>query len=246
MIDHRPFDALGKLERDWLQTRLHCCYGELGCPNHAPLRALLVWNDDVIAPHSGFGPHAHRNVEILTVVLSGAITHEDSAGHRGRIAAGSVQAMSAGRGIRHAERNEEDVATHLFQIWLQPRTLDGVPRWATRDFDITQDDEPFVVLASSRREEIDAGALPIDANARLLAATLREGVTLAHSLAPDTDAYLVAATGRIDVNGVRLAPRDGAALRGEHEIRMTARDTTAVVIVELPLFFLNHPEVVGA
>ncbi|QGZ66688.1 pirin family protein [Paraburkholderia acidisoli] len=235
MIEHRPFDALGTLERAWLQTRLHCRYGELGCPDHAPQRALLVWNDDVIAPHSGFGLHAHRNVEILTVVLRGAITHEDSAGHRGRIAAGSVQAMSAGRGIRHAERNEEGVATQLFQIWLRPRALDGEPRWATRGFELAQDDERCVVLASARRDEIEAGALPIDAPARLLAAVLREGVTLTHALAADTDAYLVPATGRIDVNGVRLAPRDGAALRGEHEIRMTARDATVVVIVELPL-----------
>lgn len=234
MIDHRPFGALGTLERAWLQTRLHCCFGELGCSDHTPWRALRVWNDDVIAPHSGFGLHAHGNVEILTVVLSGAITHEDSAGHGGRIAAGSVQAMSAGRGIRHAERNEEDVATHLFQIWLAPRETDAEPHWATRRFEVEPHRGRVVVLASARRDDIDAGALVIDADARLLAVALNAATALTHPLAADTDAYLVPATGRIDVNGLRLAPRDGALLRGEREIRMTALDATWVVIVELP------------
>ena len=118
MIGHRPFLSLGAVRRDRCDTRLHFRFDECGRADHAPLGALYVWNDEELAPHSGFELHAHRDVEIVTWVRSGAITYEDDAGNRARLVADSVQAMSAGAAIHHAERNEENVPARLFQIWL--------------------------------------------------------------------------------------------------------------------------------
>ncbi|WP_456088852.1 pirin family protein [Paraburkholderia mimosarum] len=114
MFEHRPYLSLGAVRRDWLDTRLHFRLGECGRADHAPLGALYVWNDDAFAPHSGFDLHAHRCVEIVTWVRSGAITYEDDAGNRARLVADSVQTISAGAAIHHTERNQENVPARLF------------------------------------------------------------------------------------------------------------------------------------
>jgi quercetin 2,3-dioxygenase len=235
MIEHRPFDTLGRIERDWLQARLHFRFGEIGQPEHAPLGPLYIWNDDTFAPQSGFGMHAHENVEIVTFVRSGAITHEDSFGNTGRIEAGNVQVMSAGNGIRHAERNMENEPTQLFQIWLTPRTLDGEPRWAHRRFDMDRRVEGFGVFASGASADIDAGALPIDADARLLAANMHAGQCLDYTLSEGAMAHLVPTAAGVQVNDVRLAARDGAAVINESALSITAFGNTWVVLFETVL-----------
>jgi redox-sensitive bicupin YhaK (pirin superfamily) len=222
MIGHRPYLSLGAISRDWLDTRLHFRFG-----------ALYVWNDDEFAPHSGFDLHAHRDVEIVTWVRSGAITYEDDAGNRTRLVADSVQAMSAGAAIHHAERNEESVPARLFQIWLHPRTPGGTPRWATRICSHGCREGRFVTLASGDPDDVRAGALPVNADVRVRIATLREGTTIHHMLPTSGSAYLVADHGRLDVGPIRLAPRDGAAVSDEAQLTMVARDDTDVVIVEL-------------
>ena len=232
LIEHRPFFSLGAIRRDWLDARLHFRFGETGRAGHAPLGPLYVWNDDEFAPHSGFGLHAHREVEIVTWVRSGAITHEDDAGNRARLVAGSVQAMSAGTAIHHAERNEEDVPARLFQIWLRPRTPGGAPRWATRACSRELREGRFITLASGDADDVAAGALPINADARVRIATLREGTSMQHTLPMPGSAYLVADHGRLDVGHVRLAPRDGVAIRNQAQLTLTARDDMDVVIVE--------------
>lgn len=233
MIEHRPFLALGAIRRDWLSARLHFRVGECGHLSHAPLGPLYVWNDDEFAPHSGFGLHAHRDVEIVTWVRSGAITHEDDAGNRARLVADSVQVMSAGAAIHHAERNEEDGAARLFQIWLRPRTPVNTPRWATRVCSRECREGRFVTLASGDPDEVRAGALPIHTDARVRIATLRAGTTMEHVLPMPGAAYLVVDHGRLDVGSIRLAPRDGAAIRDEARLTLTAQDDTDVLIVEL-------------
>ena len=233
MIKHRPFDALGRIDRDWLQAKLHFRIGTIGPAEHAPLGALHVWNDDTFAPHSGFGMHAHENVEIITVVHSGAISHEDDFGNKARIAAGDVQVMSAGKGVRHAERNEQDEATLLFQIWLTPRSRNVQPRWATRRFDTVDAEGRFAVLASGDQADVDAGALAIDADARLMRATLRAGHSLAHRVAAGCIGYLVTTTGCVRVNDVDLETRDGAAIVSESALTVTAINDTSVLMVEV-------------
>lgn len=233
MIEQRPFLSLGAIRRDWLNAHLHFRVGESGRVEHAPLGALHVWNDDEFAPNSGFGLHVHRNVEIVTWVRSGAITHEDDAGNRARLVANSVQAMSAGATIHHAERNEDNVPARLFQIWLHPRTLGGMPRWATRICSHECREGRFVTLASGDPDDVRTGALAIDADARVRIATLRAGTTIEHTLPTSGSAYLVADQGRLDVGPVRLGPRDGVVIRDEAQLTLTARDDTDVVVVEL-------------
>jgi quercetin 2,3-dioxygenase len=233
MIEHRPYAALGGNDLDWLKARLHVDIGGLGKPEHTPIRALRAWNDDEFAPQSGFPLHRHQDVEILTYVRHGAITHEDSLGNRAVVQAGDVQAMSAGSGIRHAEFNAEDVTTALYQIWLRPRTGGGEPSWRTRRFPRAERHGAFTVLASGYDDDTRDGALPINADARLLGATLRAGDTLAYALAPGRQAYLVSTAGRAAVNEAQLAPRDGAAIAGETDIAITAFDDTEIVLVEL-------------
>ncbi|MBN3852137.1 pirin family protein [Paraburkholderia sp. Ac-20340] len=233
MIGHRPFLTLGAIGSDWLDARLHFRVGMTGRAEHTTLGPLVVWNDDTFAPRSGFGLHAHRNVEIVTWVRSGAITHEDDAGNRARLVADSVQAMSAGTTIHHAERNEEDVPARVFQIWLRPRTTGGTPRWATRVCSRECREGRFVTLASGDPQDVRAGALPINADARVRVATLREGMTIKHMLPMRGSAYLVADHGLLDVGSVRLAPRDGVAIRDEAQLDLIAHGDTDVVIVEL-------------
>jgi len=232
MIEHRPFTALGAISRDWLAARLHFRHGEIGRPEHGPLGPLHVWNDDEFAPHAGFGLHAHRNIEIVTWVRSGAITHEDDAGNRARIVAGCVQAMSAGAGVHHAERNEEDVPARLFQIWLQPRTRGGAVRWASCCCAPARREGRFVTLASGCPDDVKAGALAVNADARVRIATLREGASLPYEVPPGGAAYLVADHGPLELGGVRLAARDGAAIRGGPALVLTARADTDLLIVE--------------
>jgi redox-sensitive bicupin YhaK (pirin superfamily) len=166
-------------------------------------------------------------------VRSGAITYDDDAGTRARLVADSVQTISAGAAIHHTERNEGDVPALLFQIWLHPRTPGGTPRWGARICSRGCREGRFVTLASGDPEDVCAGALPVNADARVRIATLREGTVVHHRLSTPGSAYLVADHGRVDVGPVRLAPRDGVVVSDEAQLTIVARDDTDVVIVEL-------------
>jgi redox-sensitive bicupin YhaK (pirin superfamily) len=213
------------------ETRLHIAVGEMGNPEHGAFGALCVWNDDEIASASGFPMHQHQNLEIITYVRDGAITHEDSLGNKGRIQAEDVQVLSASRGIRHTEYNAESVPTRLFQIWLTPRTIDTEPRWSARRLPRGERGGGFVALASG--DPAETGALPINADARLLGASLRAGQTAAHSLAEGRSAYLVTTPGRVALNGLLMSSGDGAAVTNEPHLTVAALDDTEIVLVEL-------------
>ncbi|MCA8322968.1 pirin family protein [Burkholderia cepacia] len=233
MIEHRPFPSLDAIRRDGVDVRQHFRAGDVGHADYAPLGPLLMWNDIEFAQHAGLGLRAHRDVEIVTWVRSGAITHEDDAGNRARLVANCVHVMSAGTAIHHAERNEENIPARQFQVWLRPHTPAGTPRCATRVCSPGCREGRFVTLASGDPEDVRAGALPIHADARLRIATLREGTAMQHVLPTPGSAYLVADHGRLDVGPIRLAQRDGIAVRNETRLVLRARDDTDVVIVEL-------------
>lgn len=239
MIEHRPYAALGGNDLDWLKARLHVAIFGLGRPEHGPVGPLRAWNDDEFAAGSGFPMHRHQDVEILTYVRRGAITHEDSLGNRGTVDAGDVQAMSAGSGIRHAEFNDTGETAAVYQIWLRPRSAGGAPSWGTRRFPRGERTGKLAVLASGYADDVrsseneEGGALPINADARLLGATLRRGDIVEHRLAPGLRAYVVSTTGRAEINGVRLDARDGAAVRDETVLAITALDDTEIVLAEL-------------
>jgi redox-sensitive bicupin YhaK (pirin superfamily) len=232
MIEHRPFATLGGEKLDWLDTHHHFSFAHYRDPARMNWGALRVWNDDEIAPGTGFPPHPHADMEIITYVRRGAISHEDSLGNKGRTTAGDVQVMSAGSGIRHAEYNREAEPSLIFQIWIIPTETGGAPSWGTRPFPHSDRSGRLVVLASGDRA--DAEALPIRADARVLGATLRAGETIDYALKPGRHAYLVPASGALTVNGVRIEARDGAAVRDEETIRLAALADTDLVLVDAP------------
>ncbi|MDZ4368227.1 MAG: pirin family protein, partial [Afipia sp.] len=189
-----------------------------------------VWNDDTIAARSGFPPHGHRDMEIVTYVRSGAISHEDSLGNKGRTEAGDVQVMSAGSGIRHSEYNLEPVTTKIFQIWIVPTQEGGQPTWGAKPFPKADRSGKFVTIASGFENDNDA--LPIRADARVLATTLKAGETAEYAIGEKRYGYLVPASGSVEVNGVRANARDGIAVQKEASVKITALEDTELVLVD--------------
>lgn len=230
MIDVRPFSSLGHANHGWLDARHHFSFAGYHDPARMGWGSIRVWNDDTIAAHSGFPPHPHSDMEIVTFVRSGAITHEDSLGNKGRTAAGDVQVMSAGTGITHAEYNVEPAATTLFQIWILPDRGGEAPGWGQREFPQARREGGFEVLASGTPEA--DGALPIRADATVAATTLRAGQQAVWRTSAERHPYLVAPTGRIRVNGVAAEARDGVAITGEREIVVEAIEDAEVVLVD--------------
>ncbi len=230
MIERRPAGQLGRFQNDWLNARYHFSFAGWRDPSRMGWGDLLVWNDDEIAAGTGFPPHGHADMEIVTYVRRGAITHRDSLGNTGRTAAGDVQVMSAGSGIQHAEHNAENETTTLFQIWIQPSTRGGAPSWGARAFPKGDRAGGLVALASGRPG--DGDALPLRADARVLGATLKAGDTTTYDLSPGRHAYLATAVGRIEVNGVNLEARDGAAIVDEPVLNIRALADAEVVLVE--------------
>jgi quercetin 2,3-dioxygenase len=231
MIERRAFDRLGGGDHGWLNTRHHFSFADYRDPKRMEWGALRVWNDDEIAPQTGFPPHPHADMEIITYVRQGAITHQDSLGNKGRTKAGDVQVMSAGTGIRHSEYNLEDEPTAIFQLWIIPTRRGGDPGWDTRPFPQGEGAGHFVTLASGI--DGDADALPIRADARVLGATLKAGETAEYRLAPNRRAYLVPAKGAVEVNGVRIEARDGAAIENERVLTVTALDDAEIVLADV-------------
>lgn len=230
MIERRPFNAIGRANHGWLKAHHHFSFGEYHDPGHMGWGDLRVWNDDEIAADSGFPPHPHANMEIITYVREGAITHQDSLGNEGRTAAGDVQVMSAGTGIRHAEYNLEPETTKLFQIWIHPTKNGGAPAWGTKPFPKADRTGQFVALASGFADDKDA--LPIRAEARVLGATLKAGDTVTYDLGAARYGYLVPAKGAVEVNGVHLNTRDGAAIKDVDVLSIKAVEDSELVLVD--------------
>lgn len=230
MIQVQPFANLGRFRNDWLNARFHFSFGDYRDPTRMGAGALRVWNDDEITAGTGFDPHPHRDMEIVTYVREGAITHKDSLGNEGRTEAGDVQVMHAGTGIVHAEYNKETTATRLFQIWIIPGKRGAQPGWGTRQF--PRQGGGLVALADGR-DVADGSALPLNADAAVLAATLEKGQSVTHALPPGRVAYLVPSTGSVTVNGTKVNTRDGATITGEDILTITADETAEVVLVDV-------------
>jgi len=230
MLAHRRWHALDQANLGWLRAKYHFQVSADGNPAHRALGSLIVWNDDEIAVGAGFPMHAHRDVEIITYVRQGAIEHRDTLGSVGTIQAGEIQVMSAGTGIRHSEFNKGEVPLKVYQIWLLPREAGGEPRWDTRPFPKSDRSGRFAVLASGFAE--DHEALPIRADARLLGATLKAGDSARHLLDPSRGAYLVVASGRIEVDGEPMGPLDGAAITNAAAVEVMALENSELVMVE--------------
>ena len=230
MIERRPFAKLGGADHGWLDAKHHFSFAGYHDPARMGWGPIRVWNDDTIAAGTGFPPHPHADMEIITYVREGAITHQDSLGNTGRTTAGDVQVMSAGSGVRHSEYNREPGATRIFQIWIQPKTRGAAPSWGAKPFPKGERSGRFVTLASGFAE--DADALPIRTDARVVGATLKAGESAQYALDEAHHAYLVPARGVVRVNGVRLEARDGAAITGESVLSVTADEDAEIVLVD--------------
>jgi redox-sensitive bicupin YhaK (pirin superfamily) len=228
MIDIRKFASLGHADHGWLDARHHFSFANYYDPNRMGWGRIRVWNDDRIAAKSGFPPHPHRDMEIVTYVRTGAITHQDSMGNKGRTAAGDVQVMSAGTGVTHAEYNLEDEDTTLFQIWIETDKPNAQPGWGARPFPKDSREGRFQILASGNGDD---GVLHINADARILGATLKAGDTLEYDAAPERHLYLVPSA-KVEVNGTAADKRDGVAVTGENKIIVKAEEDAELVLVD--------------
>ena len=228
-VEIRPFASLGAANHGWLDAHHHFSFADYYDPDRMSWGAIRVWNDDLIAPQSGFPPHPHADMEIVTYVRTGAITHKDSLGNEGRTEAGDVQVMSAGSGIRHAEYNLENEPTTLFQIWIMPNRKGGSPSWGAKPFPKGDRSGTWQVLASGFAD--DADALPIRTDARVLGATIKAGESLTYEVGASRFAYMVPATGAVEIDGQTAKARDGVAI-SEGPITITAIEDAEIVLVD--------------
>lgn len=230
MLQIRNLDSLAGHNLDWLKAKYHFALDGYDNAAHEALGSLVVLNDDEIAPGTGFPMHGHRDMEIVTYVREGLLEHLDTTGGWGRVAAGNVQAFSAGSGIRHEEVNPGNIPLKLFQIWLRPRRLGVEPRWSTKPFPKAERANRWVALASGI--DGDGDAIAINADARVLGATLTRGQSIGYEIGASRYGYLVVARGAVSVNGLRLDARDGIAVKEVSKIVVAAIDDAEVVLVD--------------
>ncbi len=232
MITLIPYERLGHADHGWLDARHHFSFANYYDPKRMGFGSLRVINDDRIAAHRGFDAHPHRDMEIITYVRSGAITHRDSMGNTGRTAAGDVQVMSAGTGIAHSEHNREDEETRLYQIWIEPDTLGVTPRWEAAAFPKEPADARLSVLVSGMERHRGSGALFIHQDAAIYGGRLKEGASLAQPLVHQ--AYILASRGSFTVNGTTLRQGDGAEVTAEPDLSIIALEEAEILIIDVP------------
>lgn len=234
MITVTPFEDFGHQDHGWLKACHHFSFADYYDPARMGFGVLRVWNDDFIKAGTGFGKHGHRDMEIITYVRQGAVSHEDSLGNVGRTEAGQVQVMSAGTGIRHAEFNNGDEDLTLFQIWIEPDAIGHAPRWDARTFDRSHSSGGFQTLVSGLGGQEHNDALFIHQDAALMAAVLDAGEQAMLEIKLGRHAYVVPARGEIELNGVIVPER--AAAQVEHESRLTLKAVRGaeVVVLDLP------------
>ena len=231
MMDIVRFDELGKADFGWLQARHHFSFGRYYNPQRMGFGNLRVVNDDRVAAGNGFEPHPHDNMEIITYVRQGEIRHRDNLGNEGTTKAGSVQVMSAGTGVTHAEHASNTEPTVLYQIWILPNAQDVAPRWEMRDFPAEPVTNALPLLVSGDKADEAAGALYIHADAGVYGGRLAAGSKLTQDFGPR--AYVLVSDGAVSVNGQRLEAGDGAALTDEGPLVLEAMEEAEVVVLRL-------------
>lgn len=231
MITLYPYETLGHADHGWLDARHHFSFARYWNPERTGFGKLLVINDDRVAPGRGFAPHSHDNMEIITYVKQGAISHKDSMGNEGRTQAGDVQVMSAGTGIQHSEFNHEHEDTTLYQIWIEPNEQGVKPRWEAREFP-KKPAGSLALLVSGQPEHKGTDALFIHQDAAIYGGTLAKGTQATQPV--KHQAYVLASAGNITVNGVKMKKGDGAEISGEKEIAIVADSDAEILVIDVP------------
>jgi redox-sensitive bicupin YhaK (pirin superfamily) len=219
-------------DHGWLQTRWHFSFAEYYDPANLHWGALRVFNDDVIQPGQGFPMHGHRDMEIITCVLDGALEHRDSMGNRGVIHPGEVQVMSAGTSVTHSEYNHsKEAPVHLLQLWVLPRTKNRPPRWEQKQFTAAERAGKLLPVVSSGEL---AGTLAIDQDAAIYLSSLKTGEEVTHRSRAERKAYLFVIAGSVTMNGETLAAGDQARIADETELRVRASADAELILLDLP------------
>jgi len=232
MITLRPASERGRTQIDWLDSRHSFSFGHYVDPRHMGFRSLRVINDDRVTPGAGFPTHGHRDMEILTYVLDGALAHKDSLGTGSTIRRGDVQVMSAGTGIRHSEFNPSaDAATHFLQIWFLPARQGLPPRYDQKRVRVL--DEPGRLHLIAAPDAGSDGAVVVHQDVRLHAGLLRAGDKAEHQVAPGRGVWVQVASGEIELDGHRLGAGDGAAIEDEARLTIVARAESEVLVFDL-------------
>lgn len=232
MIKIYPYEGLGRLDAGWLHARYHFSFADYHNPQRMRFGSLRVINDDIVKSGGGFDTHPHQDMEIITYVRRGAITHRDSLGNEGRTAAGDVQVMSAGTGVYHSEFNEEKEDTNLYQIWIFPRERSVTPRWDARQFPKEPVNGALPLLVSGDEADGAKGALFIHADAAVYGGRLKAGAKITQPVAGQ--AYLLVSEGRVDVDGHALKKGDGAEVTDAQAVTIAAAEDSEIVMIDVP------------
>lgn len=230
MIRHIPFETLYLAEHGWLTSRFHFSFAEYRNPENINFGPLRVMNDDVIAPGTGFGKHPHSDMEIITYVISGELTHEDSMGNRESLGRGSVQYMSAGTGITHSEVNDGSAPLHLIQTWIIPRAKHLEPRYGSAHFSESDRKNRWLHFAGP-----DGGDTPVQLHqdANMYAAELEKDAPLHFELGKKRQLYLKMMEGEVALNGTVLHQGDAAEVIDE-PLQIVSRTPAHLLMVEMP------------
>ena len=228
MIKIYPYEKLGHANHGWLDARHHFSFASYYDANRISFGALRVINDDIIKAGGGFDTHPHKDMEIITYVRKGAITHKDSKGNEGKTVAGDVQVMSAGTGIFHSEYNLESEDTNLYQIWIEPKELGVEPNWKSHNFPKEPDNENLKLLVSGDGK----APLKINQDAYIYAGTLSNGARISHKIIHQ--AYVLVSSGKININDIELKKGDGAEITELNSIEIVASEDSEVLIIDTP------------
>lgn len=232
MIKIIPYETLGHANHGWLDARHHFSFANYHDKNRMGFGLMRVINDDIIAAGEGFGLHPHSNMEIITYIRQGAISHKDNMGNAGKTKAGDVQVMSAGTGVFHSEYNEENEPTILYQIWIIPNKKDVQPRWDSKEFPKQNVAEKLPVLVSGMEQHKDAGALFIYQDAAIYGGNLKAGTVIKQEI--KHQAYILASNGSIMVGGVAMKQGDGAEVIDEKIIEISAVSDAEILVIDVP------------
>ena len=231
MITIRKSNERGHADHGWLNTRFSFSFADYFDPEHVQFRTLRVMNDDRVAGGGGFPMHPHRDMEIVTYVLEGALEHRDSMGNGSVIKPGDVQYMSAGTGVTHSEFNaSKSDPVHLYQIWMMPDKRGHKPAYDQKTFSDADKRGKLRLLASSDGRD---GSVKIRQDNELYATVLGAGESVKHPLKPERHAYVQVARGSVTLNGKQLATGDGAAISSEKSLELTGLDTAEVLLFDL-------------
>ena len=231
MITVRPGDQRGSSKFDWLDSRHSFSFGDYHDPQHMGFSALRVINEDRVAPGAGFPTHSHRDMEIITYVLEGALAHKDSTGTSSVIRVGDVQRMSAGTGISHSEYNASQTEpVHFLQIWIIPDKIGLKPGYEQRSFDLQKNSGSWVLVAAPDARD---SAVKLHQDATLSLAVLPEGEELTYSPKHGRRAWLQVVRGKVMLNGATIDAGDGAAINDEHLLNFKALAHSEILLFDL-------------